>query len=261
MSTDAKKHASIAAGEKPTRLGLANAIFSINDLVNVANATEAGQVATAVAAGGQTLASDPVLVTRLDARGLHRAEYSYDGSVWLPFSGLLSFANDSARDTWTTSNSALLSVLDRCISNSIEYFWSGSAWLPRDWIAFTTTLTNIALGNGTLAAFYRMNGLKSTEFEIEFTFGSTSSSSGNWTFSPPTTPAASINMIVGTGLFRDASTGDLYPIDTLIAGGSIISRIADASGTYAKSTAQTNTLPVVPATGDTLYLTGFFRNT
>lgn len=129
MGLDAKKHTSFAAGEAPTRAALAAALFSIDDIIPVATATEAGQVATAVAAAGQTLATNPVFVSRADARGLHRIEYSYDGTVWIPFSGILEFASTGDRDTWTSANSAYLSVADRCIVGGVTYGWSGSSWL------------------------------------------------------------------------------------------------------------------------------------
>lgn len=139
MSTDVKKHTSIAPGEKPTRAGLAAAIFSIDDIIPVANTTEATQVATAVAAAGQTLASNPVTVSRTDARGLHRIEYSYDGSVWIPTSGVLSFTTKSAADSWASSNAGLLSSGDRCVVGTTEYRYRYGGWVPVDPLVAVTT--------------------------------------------------------------------------------------------------------------------------
>lgn len=129
MATDAKKHETIAAGEAPTRAKLAAAVFSINDVVPVANATEAGQVAVAVAAAGQVLASNPLFVSRADARGLHRIEYTYNGTVWLPASGVLAFANLTDATSWAATNGAYLTVGDLCRIGAFDFKWNGSAWV------------------------------------------------------------------------------------------------------------------------------------
>lgn len=132
MAIDAKKHSTIAAGEKPTRAALAAAILSINDVIPVANATEATQVVAALAALGQPIASSPVVVARADARGLHRLEITYDpaGLVWAPLSGVLAFASKSAADTFGSANGALLNVNDECRVGATRYIWSGTAWVP-----------------------------------------------------------------------------------------------------------------------------------
>lgn len=129
MAVDVKKHTSPAAGELPSRAALAAGLLSINDIIPVANTTEANQVAAAVAATGQSLATKPVTVSRADARGLHRVEYSYDGSVWIPLSGVLSFASKAAADTWGAANSALLSPEDVCTVGSDRYVWLDNAWV------------------------------------------------------------------------------------------------------------------------------------
>lgn len=132
MAVDAKKHTTIAAGETPTRTALAASILSINDVVPVANATEATQVAVAVSAAGQNLASSPLAVIRSDAPAGHQIEYTRDpaGLVWMSASGVLHFASTAARDTWTTSNSAYLTAADRCVAGVAEFAWNGTRWLP-----------------------------------------------------------------------------------------------------------------------------------
>lgn len=128
MSTDAKKHTSLAAGEVPSRAALAASILSINDVVPVANLTEATQVAAALALLGQSFATQPLLVARADARGLHRVEITYNGTDFQAVSGVPSFPNKAAADTFGSANSALLSIGDRCVASGVVYRWSGSAW-------------------------------------------------------------------------------------------------------------------------------------
>lgn len=141
MSTDIKKHQSFAAGEKPTRAALASAILSINDAIPVANATEATQVAVAIANAGQNLATTPVVVTRADARGLHRVEITYDpnGIVWVPASGVLTFVTIEDANAWATANTTLLTPGDEAIIASVKYMWTGTAWMGG-----TITLTNFS---------------------------------------------------------------------------------------------------------------------
>lgn len=149
MSTDAKKHASIAAGEKPTRAALAAAILSINDIIPVANTTEAAQVVQALAALGQPIATSPVAVARADARGLHRVEITYDpaGLVWLPASGVPTFASKTAADTWASANSALLSVGDIAQVAGVEHRWFGTKWSPLPIAVMRRNATDLATVN------------------------------------------------------------------------------------------------------------------
>lgn len=159
MATDAKKHTSIAAGEKPTRAALAASILSINDVIPVANATEANQVASALASGGQNLATTPVLVSRADARGLHRIEFSYDGTVWLPASGILSFSSKSAADTWAASNSAMLAYGDRAQIPNAALEWNGTKWIGG--APVTPTFTGIYSSSGTIPVQLMIDGQRS----------------------------------------------------------------------------------------------------
>lgn len=162
MATDAKKHTTIAAGEVPSRAALAAALLSIDDIIPVANATEATQVAVAVAATGQSLATNPVTVSRADARGLHRIEVTFDpaGLVWLPASGVLSFATKGAADTWGAANSAYLSVDDKCMVGAVAYYWNGTTW-DRDTVWTALTLTGGWANYGAPfrnASYRRING-------------------------------------------------------------------------------------------------------
>lgn len=132
MATDVKKHTTIAAGEKPTRAALAAGFLSVNDVIPVASSTEATQLVVALAAQGQSIATYPVVVSRADARGMHRTEICYDpaGLVWAPLSGVLTFGTKSAADSWAASSGGLLTVGDECRVGASRYTWTGSAWRP-----------------------------------------------------------------------------------------------------------------------------------
>lgn len=131
MAIDAKKHTYPAPGETPTRAALAGAILSINDIIPVANATEAVQVATALAAGGQNLATNPVTVARADASGLHKIEVCYDSTnfAFVPASGIMHFADVAAANAWASTNSSMLTVGDEARVGAVSLIWSGTAWI------------------------------------------------------------------------------------------------------------------------------------
>jgi len=106
--------------------------LSINDIRPVANATERDQFVTdMVAAGLGPSASHPLFVMRADAPGLHRIEYTIDGTVWVPASGRLQFSSTAAANSWATANPSLLTTGDVAMIAGKEYRWFGS-WLSTD---------------------------------------------------------------------------------------------------------------------------------
>lgn len=103
---------------------------SIRDVVPVANATARAQlVADLTSVGEGPTPAKPLYVYRHDAPGLHRIEYTTDGTVWVPASSVLTFASKAAADSWATANGALLTVGDRARVGALEYWWTGTAWM------------------------------------------------------------------------------------------------------------------------------------
>jgi len=140
-TTNARKHKIPAGGEQTTNR---KTIFedwgnSIRDVIPVANVTERNQVVAALASAGETAsAARPIVVLRADARGLHRIEYTTDGTTWLPSSGVLEFTSLANATSFGTSNGGLLTAGDRCRISGTELRWTGSKWVP--------------VGNGLIAA-------------------------------------------------------------------------------------------------------------
>lgn len=133
-TTNARKHVIPRGGDVSISRATIFETFgnSIRDIVPVANTTDRDQVVSNLDDAGETVAATaPLIILRADASGLHRVEYSTDGSVFLPASGVLAFADTSARDTWTISNSGLLRVGDVCYADNKRYEWLGSEW--NDW--------------------------------------------------------------------------------------------------------------------------------
>ncbi|MGZ0067869.1 hypothetical protein [Microbacterium arborescens] len=156
MAIDAKKHETLAEGEKPTRAALAKAILSVNDAVPVANRTEQQQIVAALNAEGMPVsASRPLLTTRADAPGMHRAELTFGDGVYLPLSGVLRFASVADAKTFGDKNGALLAVGDRARAGSTDLEWIGTGWMG-DWIALELKKQDgTANGFGALNATYQ----------------------------------------------------------------------------------------------------------
>lgn len=131
MVQNARKHTVPAGNETSVSRAtfFETALESISDVVPVANTTERAQlVAELIDANVGPTAARPLVVLRGDARGLHKIEYTENGTVWLSGSGVLEFPTLTARNTWTLSNSGLLTPSDLCVVAGVQYVWSGTAW-------------------------------------------------------------------------------------------------------------------------------------
>lgn len=103
---------------------------SIHDVVPVSGVTARSQLlADMVARGIGPSASNPLVVHRADARGLHRIEYTTGGDVWAPASGLLDFPTKSAADSWATANPGMLTLGDEATIPGGTLWWNGTKWI------------------------------------------------------------------------------------------------------------------------------------
>lgn len=132
------------------------------------------------------------------------------------------------------------------------------------WSTYTPTLTNITLGNGTLAGRYRAVG-KTVDFLITLTFGSTTSITGsNSKMTLPVT-ALSGNWTSGDCAGYDTSANQWFPlcIFTAAAGGgaSTADFLIKTYNTSAGSNAVTisSSAPFTWATGDVLTIRGKYE--
>ncbi|WP_261165760.1 hypothetical protein [Microbacterium sp. Marseille-Q6965] len=111
---------------------------SIHDVIPVANATERAQVvANLTAEGAGPSAANPIVVVRADAPGLHRVEYSYDGSLWIPGSGTLNFPDKDTATAWAAANGSLLIPGDEAIIGGVRAPWTGTEWAYWPWTNLT----------------------------------------------------------------------------------------------------------------------------
>lgn len=155
----------------------------------------------------------------------------------------------TAPRTWVASE-----VVTASIGNT---HWRDNLKMIGDaWEAYTPTLLNWTLGNGTLTG-KRMLAGKWVRFSIELTLGSTSTTAGNLRFAAPATPRIATDLVpIGTAYLLDtsASARRLWVAAYTTVGGTGICP-HDASGTGINATT-----PWTWATGDLVSINGEFES-
>lgn len=93
---------------------------------------------------------------------------------------------------------------------SLKYYRNSSTVAEGDWQTYTPTLTNITIGNGSIAAKYAKNG-NVVHVEVLIVFGSTTTIAAGALISLPTnnTAGSSAQILGSTGMF-DVSAGIIY---------------------------------------------------
>jgi hypothetical protein len=130
------------------------------------------------------------------------------------------------------------------------------------WDPYTPTWTNSGtantLGNGTVAGAYRKIG-QQVFYRITLTWGSTTSSgSGYWFLSTPVTAEGTFMFAAGCdGTAVDISSGNSYPISCRTGNSALI--VPDYFlNSPVQQAVVTATVPFTWATGDILYVQGWF---
>lgn len=146
--------------------------------------------------------------------------------------------------TWTAS---VFTVSDANVHIRDNFRAIGDAWASYT-PSWTSTGTNPTLNNGTLVGTYVEAG-KLILVRIELTIGSsTSAGTGNYSFSLPTTAAASAWSCLGSAVYYDSSTSGLYTGSAVRTGSSTATALTFQGATSRWSA----TVPVAPATGDVI---------
>lgn len=157
------------------------------------------------------------------------------------------FADASTRDSVVTPSEGMVAYLKD--TNAITSY-DGSNWvtiaLNGAWTAYTPTLSNLTLGNGTLSFAYQQSG-KTINVRGRFTLGSTSAVSGSAQFSLPVTPTS-----YGFGAAQVVAAGANYPGLAFISGSNVVVSVFNAAGTYATRQSTSGTIPGTFTTGDSI---------
>lgn len=98
----------------------------------------------------------------------------------------------TAPRTWVAGETVTAAIMNTHVRDNLKA-------IGDPWTAYTPTLTNITLGNGTLSAAYVLAGSKWMHGRVRFAAGSTTTyAAGNLGFSVPATP-------LGAGAIADVS--------------------------------------------------------
>lgn len=175
-TNNARKHSIPSGGDASVSRETIFQTFaqSINDVVPVANATErSALVSDLTSAGVGPSSTKPLVVTRADNPGLHRLEYTYDGTNWLPGSGVLHFADLDAANTWALTNGSLLTIGDRAIIETSDARWAGGTWHVNGQSATPTLATGWSTASQNVIrryngiAFLTFNAARSSDSSVD----------------------------------------------------------------------------------------------
>jgi hypothetical protein len=144
---------------------------------------------------------------------------------------------------------------------NVTQFYDGAAWQSVGggaWTAYTPTLTNATLGNGTLTGSYIQLG-KLVIGRVTFTFGSTSSLTGSGL--NVSVPVAALNTTSGVGNTQIVDTGstNYFGSGYLLSTTTIFPNVFNVSATYATVAGLTTAVPMTWANTDQFIINFFYE--
>lgn len=186
-----------------------------------------------------------------------------DVNTYLMKQSVMVFADATARNAALTSPTEGMLTYQEATDSLTLY--NGSVWVPFDttWTTYTPTLAGVNLGSGsTLSAAYAVIG-KTVIVQFYFALGSTTTITGDISFSLPINHASSNRSAsVGTCVVTDATPATRYPGTVLLSGtpGYAFIRVGNASGTYLTQVACSSSVPIaVWAIGDSISTTIIYQ--
>ena len=190
------------------------------------------------------------------------AVLTYSGAAWVGFDDSNAIQNSivdakgdlisaTAADTparLAVGANDLILTADSTQSTGLKY--------AGNWVTFTPTFTNFSLGNGTLTARYAKTA-KTVNYFIRVLFGSTTSITGNVTFTLPIAPNNTEGP-VGDVFIDDPGTAG-YLGQAVLFGGNPFIAVGDASSTYLRYSIVSTTVPMTWGTGDAFNIRGSYE--
>lgn len=174
--------------------------------------------------------------------------------------------NQLTEDTSPTSDDFLLmwdnatgTTKKVTIQNALLLLLSASTSFS--WTSYTPTMTNVTLGNGTLAGRYRQIG-KQVHFSIKLNFGTTTVVTGAPQFLLPVQASSfyAYDHVLGMGDALDLSAAVYYLVfATWVSPTKVALREIIASGTYATHDNPSSGAPFTWANGDIVSIDGVYE--
>lgn len=156
--------------------------------------------------------------------------------------------------TSTPLSAANFNAMELGIQDLSDALVTGAAWT-----SYTPTLTNVTLGNGTLAGRYARVG-KFIYFTIVLTFGNSTSFTGQPNLTLPVTAVSASQGLAGQSLhLLDSGTALYFGILNKTSTTTIVLEAIGTASTYASVTAVSATIPFTWTTNDTVYIGGSYE--
>jgi len=146
-------------------------------------------------------------------------------------------------------------VLAKASNTDMDFTWATSS--VGSWTAWTATLGNITLGNGTVVSRYQQIG-KTVNFRFSLTLGTTTSITGSAYFFLPVAPSYDTPCTI---MVRDNGVA-FYPTVGMVfsgSGGYCDITVGNASTTYLQQANVSGTIPVTLGSTDVLYVSGTYE--
>lgn len=172
------------------------------------------------------------------------------------------FASTASRDAAITA--PVNGMRSYTTDTGTAWIYNGSTWVEWGttgaWKAWTPTLTNLTLGNGTLDCQYFKIG-RTVHWKFKMTLGTTSSVGTTPTFSLPFTPADFTELEASPGIAVDTSAVVRAPLTTFATGGACALLCTNSAGTFTVVASVTATQPFTWANTDIIMASGTFEAT
>lgn len=183
--------------------------------------------------------------------------------VNVPLNAIAAVINGGIDSTNITDASIVTGDLaDAAVTPAKILAGTGSLWPLQSW---TPTWVNLTVGNGTQASKYIQVG-KTVFYRLSFILGSTSSISGDVTFTLPVTsityPGAAITQVIGTGNFSDTGTRsyNCWAYWNTTTTGILRVTLGSTGATgYVGPGVISSTVPHVWASTDEIFIQGFYE--
>lgn len=202
----------------------------------------------------QTLASKTFTSPTINGGSITNSSISVDSiSEYTTANGVTVDGLNIKDGKLNTNNSVVSSnITDSAVTPAKLLAGTGSTWV---WQTWTPTWTNVTVGNGSVVARYIQQG-KTVTLYLRFTLGTTSSISGQPTFTLPVNANTSFILTNNERLFNvhleDAGTASYYGRAAFASASSIVVQVINTSGTYASASAISSTVPMTWGTADSM---------
>jgi hypothetical protein len=240
MATDAAGHTTPGASDAPKRAAVLDLSLSIRDPIPVADASARSAALSALAGSTPAVtpsSSRPVFFHQADLPKPYRTIWTQDGTNFISTSGHYVWDDATARAAATGAAAGDLGVQ---LDTKVIYRYDGAAWRAweSDWISYSPTIANVAVGTGGSAASvfdYRYDqGRVKVRFKL--VLGTSGASMGTTpTFTLPVAAKA-----VDHAYQTYASDGDMF--DSSANAARLLKVFADAASTTVVRVAYLNNI-------------------